>query len=134
VGNPDSADGVIEENVFTFVEEMPQFPGGDGEIYKFIAANIKYPQSAKEIGLQGKVFLSFIIKKTGEISHAQILRGIQAPKDTVEAQMILSRKAAVEMNEEALRVVRSMPPWKPGKQNGKPVDVKFVLPLKFTLE
>lgn len=99
------------------VEEMPQFPGGDSELFTFLAQNLKYPPEAKEIGVSGRVFINFIVEPDGSISNATVKRGIGSGCD-----------------EEALRVVRLMPKWSPGKQRGVPVRVQFTLPVKFTLQ
>ena len=112
---------VIEQEVkpepFTVVEEMPAFPGGEADMYKFITSNIKYPEEAKELGIQGKVFVNFVVEPDGSISGVKIMRGIGGGCD-----------------EEAIRVVKAMPKWIPGKQRGVPVRVYFNLPIKFTLQ
>jgi protein TonB len=107
-----------EEDVkpFLIVEQMPQFPGGDEDLMKYIRDNTKYPQMAKEAGITGTVFVQFVVGKDGRISDVRILRGIGGGCD-----------------EEAIRVVRSMPSWKAGKQNGVAVPVYFKLPIKFSL-
>lgn len=110
---------VVEENLdkpFLIVEQMPEFPGGDEARIKYLSQNIKYPMLAKEGGIQGTVYLTFVLSKTGQISDVKILRGIGGGCD-----------------EEAVRVVKAMPPWIPGRQNGKAVPVQFQLPLKFSL-
>lgn len=99
------------------VEEMPQFPGGDSELFAFLARNLKYPPEAKEIGVSGRVFVYFVVEPDGSISNATVKRGIGAGCD-----------------EEAIRVVSLMPKWSPGKQRGVPVRVQFTLPVKFTLQ
>lgn len=109
---------VVEEApIFTVVESMPEFPGGQGELYKYLGNNIKYPVMAKESGIQGRVFVTFVVEKDGSITDVRLLRGIGGGCD-----------------EEAIRVVESMPNWKPGKQRGKPVRVQYNLPVKFTLQ
>jgi periplasmic protein TonB len=112
---------VIEQEVkpepFTVVEEMPGFPGGDAEMYKFITTTIKYPEEAKELGIQGKVFVNFVVEPDGSISDVRLIRGIGGGCD-----------------EEAIRVIKAMPKWIPGKQRGVPVRVYFNLPIKFTLQ
>jgi len=100
-----------------FAEEMPSFPGGDGERLRFLSDNIQYPQLASENGIQGTVYVQFIVNSTGEITDAKILRGIGGGCD-----------------EEALRVVNAMPRWHPGKQNGKNVRVLFSLSVSFRLQ
>lgn len=106
-----------KEEAFTFVEEMPSFPGGTNELLKFIADNIEYPEIAKRAGVSGKVMVRFIVEKNGDISDIEVIKGIGAGCD-----------------EEAVRVCRMMPNWAPGKQNLKPVRVKIVIPFQFVLK
>ncbi len=110
-------EGIVEAEIFTVVESMPEFPGGMGELMKYLATNIKYPPLAKESGIQGRVFINFVVEPDGKISNVKVLRGIGGGCD-----------------EEAVRVVESMPKWKAGKQRGKPVRVSYNLPVKFTLQ
>ena len=105
------------KEIFTVVEEQPGYPGGDEARIKFLQENIKYPEEAKELGVQGKVFVTFVVEVDGSITDVKVLRGIGAGCD-----------------EEAIRVVKSMPRWVPGKQRGQPVRVQFNLPIKFTLQ
>jgi periplasmic protein TonB len=107
---------VVETPIFTVVEEMPTFPGGDESRIKFLTDNIKYPQMAKESGIQGTVYVTFVIDERGRVADVKVLRGIGGGCD-----------------EEAIRVVKMMPPWNAGKQSGKPVRVQFNMPIKFTL-
>lgn len=106
-----------KKEVFTIVEEMPSFPGGDAERQKFLGSNIVYPQQATENGIQGTVYVSFVVDSKGNITDVKILRGIGGGCD-----------------EEALRVVKMMPKWHPGKQNGKQVRVLFNMPIYFKLQ
>ena len=106
-----------KKEVFTIVEEMPAFPGGEGERNKFLAENIQYPQQATENGIQGTVYVSFVVDSKGNVTDVKILRGIGGGCD-----------------EEALRVVKMMPKWHPGKQNGKNVRVLFNMPIYFKLQ
>lgn len=107
----------VEEEVFYIVEEMPEFPGGDVALRKYIAANLKYPVIAQENGVQGKVYVSFVVDADGGISNAKVARSVDPSLD-----------------KEALRVVNSLPKWKPGKQRGKPVRVSFTVPINFVLQ
>jgi periplasmic protein TonB len=107
---------VVETPIFTVVEEMPSFPGGDEARIKFLTENIKYPQMAKESGIQGTVYVTFVINEKGKVADVRVLRGIGGGCD-----------------EEAIRVVNLMPPWNAGKQSGKAVRVQFNMPIKFTL-
>lgn len=106
-----------ESQIFMVVEQMPDFPGGEEALYKYLAGNITYPQKAKESGIQGRVFVTFIVEQDGSISDVRVLRGIGGGCD-----------------EESIRVVKTMPKWIPGKQRGKPVRVQYNLPVKFSLE
>jgi protein TonB len=106
-----------EQQIFMVVESMPAFPGGEVELHRYLAENIKYPQMAKESGIQGRVFVTFVVEKNGSVTDVKVLRGIGGGCD-----------------EEAIRVVKNMPKWTPGKQRGKPVRVQFNLPVKFTLQ
>jgi len=105
-----------EPDFFVVVEDMPEYPGGEQSMYKWLGKNIKYPQVAKENGIEGKVFVRFIVDQSGKVKDAQVVRGIGGGCD-----------------EEALRVVNLMPDWKPGKQRGKPVKVQFTIPIHFQL-
>ena len=95
---------VQEQEIFQIVEEMPAYPGGDQKLMEYVAKNIKYPQIARETGIQGRVFVGFVVEPDGSVSNVKVLRGIGGGCD-----------------EEAMRVVKSMPKWKPGKQRGKAV-------------
>jgi periplasmic protein TonB len=107
---------VQEQEIFQIVENAPLFPGGDGARMKFLQDNIKYPQMARESGIQGTVYVTFVVERNGSVTDVKILRGIGGGCD-----------------EEAVRVVQNMPKWEPGKQRGKPVRVQFNMPIKFTL-
>lgn len=98
------------------VEEMPSFPGGLAALSKFIADNTNYPAEAKEKGIHGRVVVGFVVEKDGSLSHIEIARSVDSLLD-----------------KEALRVVRSMPKWNPGKQKGETVSVKYVIPVNFKL-
>lgn len=105
------------EEVFVIVEEQPHPYGGIQAFYDYINKNIKYPAQARRMNIEGRVFVQFIIEKDGSISQVQVIRGISETCD-----------------EEAVRVVSSAPKWAPGKQRGKPVRVKLVLPISFRLQ
>lgn len=106
-----------ESQVFFIVEDMPEFPGGELALRKFIANAIKYPVIAQENGIQGKVYVNFVVDKDGSITNAKIARGVDPSLD-----------------KEALRVVNSLPKWKPGMQRGKPVKVSYTVPISFVLQ
>lgn len=105
-----------EEVPFNVVEQMPEFPDGQEAMLKYVYSQMKYPAIARENGIQGQVVIRFVVSKTGELQNIHVARGIGGGCD-----------------EEALRVVRSMPKWKPGKQGGRAVPVTFTLPIKFSL-
>ncbi len=105
-----------EEEVFLVVEDDPEFPGGLSALSQYLASNIKYPQLAKENNITGKVFVSFVVEKDGSVGQVKILRDIGGG-----------------CGAEAVRVVKAMPKWKPGKQRGKPVRTQFNLPVDFSL-
>jgi protein TonB len=107
---------IEEPEPFTFVEEPPMFPGGNRALLKFIAENTKYPAEALENGIQGKVFVKFAVSSDGTVKRLEIMRGVHPLLD-----------------EEARRVVSSLPKWKPGKQNGKPVPVWYSVPVTFEI-
>ena len=107
---------VVEQEIFQIVEEMPTFPGGEQKLMEYVVKNVKYPQIAKETGIKGRVFVSFVVEPDGSVSNVKVLRGIGGGCD-----------------EEAMRVVKSMPKWKPGKQRGKAVRVSYMLPVNFQL-
>jgi protein TonB len=108
---------VQEMEIFQVVETMPSFPGGDAARMKFLQENITYPQMARESGIQGIVYATFVVEPNGSVSDVRIMRGIGGGCD-----------------EEAIRVIKSMPKWNPGMQRGKPVRVQFTMPIKFTLQ
>ena len=110
-------DDVVEQEIFKIVEEMPSFPGGEQKLMEFVGKNIKYPQIARETGIQGRVFVNFVVEPDGSVSNVSVLRGIGGGCD-----------------EEAMRVVKSMPKWKPGKQRGKAVRVSYQIPVFFKLQ
>jgi protein TonB len=117
----ETGNGVVEEVVeapMTIVEQMPTFPGGDAEMYKYLAKNIQYPQVEKEAGISGTCYVTFVVEKDGSITDVKVLRGVSGGPGC---------------DREAMRVVKSMPPWKPGKQNGREVRVQFNVPIKFSI-
>lgn len=119
----DFADLAMEEEeeedapVFFIVEDMPEFPGGEVELRKYIAKSVKYPVIAQENGIQGRVYVSFVVSKKGEVTDVKVARGVDP-----------------NLDKEAIRVVKAMPKWKPGKQRGKPVKVSYTVPINFVLQ
>ncbi len=107
-----------EDNVvFQVVETMPGFPGGDPALFKFLGENVKYPVIAQENGIQGRVICQFVVNRDGSIVDVEVVRPVDPSLD-----------------KEAIRVIKSMPKWSPGKQRGKAVRVKYTLPVNFKLQ
>ena len=107
-----------EEVIFMVVETMPEFPGGQQALFKYLGENVKYPVIAQENGIQGRVICQFVVNKDGSIVDVVVVRSSGEPS----------------LDKEALRVINSMPKWKPGKQRGKPVRVKYTVPVNFRLQ
>ena len=107
----------VENKVFDVVEQMPSFPGGNAALMKYLSENVKYPVVAQENGVQGRVVVSFVVEKDGHITDVKVVRSVDPSLD-----------------KEAARVVRSMPSWIPGKQNGSAVRVKYNVPVSFKLQ
>lgn len=106
-----------EEEIFAFVEIMPEFPGGEDAFLRMLQKNIRYPSEAVTKNIQGTVMVEFVVEKDGSISQPRVVKGIGGG-----------------CNEESLRVIKLMPKWKPAKQNGKNVRVYFTAPIRFRLE
>lgn len=106
-----------KDKVFDVVEEMPQFPGGQVELFNFLSDNVKYPADAEKKKIEGRVIATFVVDKDGSITDAEIVRSVYPSLDA-----------------EALRVINAMPKWIPGKQSGKTVRVKYTVPLTFSLK
>lgn len=106
-----------EGEIFMIVEEMPEFPGGTEALQRYLAQSVRYPVIAQENGIQGRVYIQFVINQNGEVTNATILRGVDPSLDR-----------------EALRVVEAMPKWKPGKQRNRPVRVSYTVPINFVLQ
>jgi len=106
-----------ETEPFVVVEEMPAFPGGESEMLSYLGENINYPQNAKEMNIQGKVIIRFCVNASGGVERASVLKGV-----------------VPDLDQEALRVVNTLPKFKPGRQGGKEVPVWFMVPINFTLK
>ena len=104
------------EKVFDVVDEMPSFPRGKGAMMEFLSKNIKYPVVAEENGIQGRVLVKIVVKKDGTIDSPTVVKGVDPSLD-----------------KEAIRVVKTMPKWIPGKQKGEPVNVSFIVPVTFRI-
>ena len=100
------------------VESMPEFPGGQQQLFKYISENVKYPVIAQENGIQGRVVCQFVVNKDGSIVDVVVVR----------------TSGDASLDKEAIRVIKSMPKWTPGKQRGKPVRVKYTVPVNFRLQ
>ena len=107
-----------EEVVFVVVETMPEFPGGQQALFKYLSENVKYPVIAQENGIQGRVICQFVVNKDGSIVDVEVVRS----------------GGDASLDKEAVRVIKSMPKWKPGKQRGKAVRVKYTVPVNFRLQ
>ena len=114
---PKPVEEEVADEIFVVVEQQPEFPGGMSALMKFLGDNIKYPVIAQENGIQGRVITNFVVERDGSISDVQVVRG-QDPS----------------LDREAVRVIQTMPKWKPGQQRGKPVRVRFTLPVVFRLQ
>ncbi len=104
------------EDVYSFVQEMPDFPGGHSQLSKHVRRNVKYPKEARKTGLQGKVYVKFIVDRTGNIRNIEIARGVHPHLDA-----------------EAIRIIQTFPRWLPGKLDNMPVNVFYIVPINFML-
>ena len=114
---PNDKPVIQDGEIFTVVEEMPQFPGGMMECMKFLSKNVNYPAEAQKAGVEGRVIVQYVVKKDGKLADAKVVKGVHP-----------------ELDAEALRLIGLMPDWIPGKQRGKAVDVKFTIPIMFRLQ
>lgn len=117
ITQPEPPKHVEENKVFDVVEQMPSFPGGPSALLQYLSSNVKYPVVAQENGVQGRVVVSFVVEKDGSVTDVQVVRSVDPSLD-----------------KEAVRVVKSMPHWIPGKQNGSAVRVKYNVPVSFKLQ
>jgi protein TonB len=122
IAPPSQEDGPGEPSapeIFTIVEEQAEFPGGIAAMMKYIQQNVQYPAMAREAGISGKCFLKFVVNENGEISNVEVLKGVPGCPDC---------------DKEAIRVVKSMPKWKPAKMTGRAVKCYFNLPFSFKIQ
>ena len=117
--DPDKVDDYLAErrdtiNAYDVVEQMPSFPGGYQKLYEFIKKNLRYPKECADSGIQGRVIIAFIVERNGKLSNIRVVKSVNPALD-----------------KEALRIVNLMPNWIPGKQNGRTVRVKFLIPITF---
>lgn len=108
----------VEEEIFVVVEKMPEFPGGQAALFKYLSENVKYPVIAQENGIQGRVICQFVVNKDGSIVDVEVVRS----------------GGDASLDKEAIRVIKSMPKWKPGQQRGQAVRVKYTVPVNFKLQ
>ncbi|MBW6479454.1 MAG: energy transducer TonB [Bacteroidales bacterium] len=106
-----------QDQIFTVVEDQPEFPGGTDSLMTYLMQNLRYPKEARDARIQGTVFVTFVVEKDGSVSDVRTLRGV-----------------APSLDEEAIRVVRAMPAWKPGYQRGQTVRVQYNLPIRFIMD
>ena len=106
----------VEDKVFDAVEQQPSFPGGQGAMFSYISNNLQYPEKAKEKGVQGRVVVKFIVEKDGSISNVEVNQSVN-----------------LDLNNEAMRVIKNMPKWNPAKQNGTEVRAYYYVPVTFRL-
>ncbi len=116
IASTDELEEEVTDEVFTVTEEMPVFPGGSSEFYKFVSNNLNYPRKAIKAEVEGKVIVRFVVGKQGNISEVEVLKGI-----------------GYDCDEEAVRIIQASPNWLPGKHNGKSVKVRMIVPLNFQL-
>jgi protein TonB len=115
-GSTSNSSNPNQEEILTNAEEMPEFKGGSQKLIEYISKNVRYPANARDMEMEGNVQVSFVVDKDGSIKDAEIVKGVYS-----------------EINDEAIRVVESMPKWKPGKNKGKKVAVQLILPIRFEL-
>lgn len=112
----DAPDEEVADEIFDIVEDQPTPPGGMSAFYKYVSKSIRYPNQARRMGIQGRVFVQFVVDKTGYLTNVKAIKGIGAGCD-----------------KEAVRILKAAPRWKPGKQRGRPVKVRMILPITFKL-
>jgi TonB family protein len=115
---PKPTEEAPQDETLVIVEKMPEFPGGQAALMQYLSSNIKYPEECRKMGVEGKVYVKFIVDATGSIINVQVLRGIPD---------------GILLEKEAVKVVEAMPKWIPGTQGGKAVSVYFTLPIAFKL-
>ena len=117
------------DSIFLMCEQMPEFPGGIEGLMEFVSTNLNYPEQAKDNSIEGRCFVGFIVEPDGSVSNVEIVRGVASAYEEEKPKAL-----AQQCDEEAMRVVKSMPKWKPGMNEGKPVRVHYVLPINFKLK
>lgn len=117
IPSPPATTPPSDDDIFMVVEKMPQYPGGDSELIKYLSQSIKYPVEAQKSGIQGRVICQFVIGRDGTISNVKVVRSVDPNLDA-----------------EAVRVINAMPDWQPGEQKGQKVNVEYILPINFRLQ
>ena len=114
-------------------EVLPEYPGGEDAMLRYLGQTLKYPNLAKELGVSGKVFVEFVIDKLGNVTNVTLKKGVKAiaPKEETQEEY---DEASYLLNQEAMRAVSSMQPWNPGSQQGKPIRVRYIIPINFKLK
>ena len=137
-GNPTTKEDVEEEKVFSVVEESPRFPGGDKALMEYLKTNLRYPDLAMEYGARGRVMMTFLVDSTGHVSDIKAFRYMRMSYDTLrlsreteEMQELIKEQIVQLLGEESTRILSLMPTWEPGKMVGKPVNVRYTVPIRF---
>ena len=123
-----------QDEIFIVVEQMPEFPGGDKAMFKYLSDNLSYPKQAREAGIQGKVMVGFVVEADGSITEVKTIRFFPITDSKEKSKPVtLTMVLQKELEDEAIRVIKAMPKWTPGKQRGRNVRVAYRLPITFTL-
>ena len=123
-----------QDEIFTVVEQMPEFPGGDKAMFKYLSDNLYYPKQAREAGIQGRVLVGFVVEADGRITEVKTVRFVPVIDSKEKSKpATIAMNLQKELEDEAIRVVKAMPKWTPGKQRGRHVRVAYRLPISFTL-
>ena len=123
-----------QDEIFIVVEQMPEFPGGDKAMFKYLSDNLSYPKQAREAGIQGKVMVGFVVEADGSITEVKTIRFFPITDSKEKSKPVtLTMVLQKELEDEAIRVIKAMPKWTPGKQRGRNVRVAYRLPISFTL-
>ena len=123
-----------QDEIFWVVEQMPEFPGGDEAMFKYLSDNLSYPKQAREAGIQGKVMVGFVVEADGSITEVKTIRFFPITDSKEKSKPVtLTMVLQKELEDEAIRVIKAMPKWTPGKQRGRNVRVAYRLPITFTL-
>ncbi|MBO4542993.1 MAG: energy transducer TonB [Bacteroidales bacterium] len=128
-----------QDEIFWVVEQMPEFPGGDEAMFKYLSDNLSYPKQAREAGIQGKVMVGFVVEADGRITNVEAIHYVPITDNKIDSKKSNTKSATLaiylqkELENEGIRVIKAMPKWIPGKQRGKNVRVAYRCPITFTL-